>query len=231
VSLSNKRLHLTIVRVTLCAGAQSAPPTLAGEANVRCRGNRLKLSIILIICATFISGVSYANDAENLYGPVPQSELSHASDFLKSKLGAELVDESVNLVASGFEGTRDDILGYWVAYKLTLPSMPEELINILLQRKIREDSWSCTNGNIPECVSDSKLCQLSVSSDDVLQQAKKSGFIVQGVEYELVLGIFAGIDGFSWRVTPVTKRGVCPVGNPVYIVNAKTGNVEQERRK
>jgi hypothetical protein len=30
----NKRLHQTIARVTLCAGAQSAPPTLAGEANV-----------------------------------------------------------------------------------------------------------------------------------------------------------------------------------------------------
>jgi len=36
-------LHQIIVRDTLCAGAQSAPPKLAGEASVRrvCFGNNL----------------------------------------------------------------------------------------------------------------------------------------------------------------------------------------------
>ena len=36
----NKRLQQTIAAVTLCAGAQTAPSTLAAEPNVRFAGDR-----------------------------------------------------------------------------------------------------------------------------------------------------------------------------------------------
>ncbi len=54
----NKRLHPTIASVTPCAGAQAAPATLAGEANVRMTGGAVHRNLVVLFFMVLASAAA-----------------------------------------------------------------------------------------------------------------------------------------------------------------------------
>jgi len=190
----------------------------------------VKFLALLLLILSLAGGALSLAEEEGLYGPIPQNELEKATEFLESRLGPSLTREAVELVESGFYGTRQDFSGFWASYRFVPPSMPGAEVRFNLERVVGEDNWSCMTGVLPECGTFSEYCDLVVTADEALLQARESGFVDEGVEYRVILGIYPGVDCFAWQVTPKVKEGFCATGEPVFIVNARTGKVERDLR-
>lgn len=161
--------------------------------------------------------------------PAPDHEVEQANRFLADRLGQELFDQSIKVVASGLIGTDGEISGYFVCYHFCPHSVLGVYATICVEGGLGKEYTNTNPGEIPNCNENPELCEVVVSIAEALQIARDNGFNAENHDTKIRLRLFPEYS-FVWRIDgEIHKSGTCAVGESrgFFLINTRTGAIER----